>query len=354
MLKCLVCGAEYEPLAHRSLVCDICRERVRDNPGQTLTVQERLWGRCYENGGHWEYGSVRPDGRPNPIMIDRSQRPPAQVALFLNGQAPPSKDHVVRATCGVKLCVRPEHLEWAERVTGAALRWGHGLSSDDITEMLGAHREARAQYQRNYRKRLKTYGVRKMKDVDDGIIARAALEVAAAAGSDVLPESAAVARVLPNAKNMERTREVMRTARTGRGDSIAQRKAATLARWDAMTPDERTSALAQMPRATSGDAVQDARRLTTAGEALGVPADIAQATIIAERPPAPAPRIEDPAERILAKYEREAAAKALEAQRHTETAPATDTAPERSPEEIAEGSSGLAASIRGAKIAPAD
>lgn len=186
MWKCLLCGAEYEPMSHGLLVCKPCDDRVSNRPPQLLMAAERLWGKCYqkvtEDDGavHWEFSTARPDGRANPIMLDGRQRPAAQVALFLSGQAQPSKDHVVRIKCGRKLCVKPDHLEWAERLTGSALKWGYGLSYEAIAEMLDAHRGNRAKYQRNYRQKLKRYGVRSMKEITmRELDARAPSEVAA-------------------------------------------------------------------------------------------------------------------------------------------------------------------------------
>lgn len=171
---CLLCKADFEPQKWRSLVCEQCRKKALELPPQLLTPAERLWGKCYEKDQCWEFGTPRPDGRAYPVMIDKRQRPAAQVALFLSGQRQPSPDHIARARCGNKLCVNPEHIEWVERLPGSPFKWGQTLTPEDMASLYQAHRDARAKYQRDYRANLKRYGVRTMADV----AARRLVEVA--------------------------------------------------------------------------------------------------------------------------------------------------------------------------------
>lgn len=206
MRKCLICSEEFEPPLSRWLVCKRCGERCLDVPSQLQTPAERLWGRCYELEGHWEYGMIRPDGRPNPLMLDKRQRSPAQVALFLSGRMQPTPDHIARAICNrPKLCVRPDHLEWAERLTGAALKWGQGLNYEQMADMLQAHRDSRARYQRHYRQKLKHFGVRSIKEVHGHeLVNRAIAEVDAARVMDRERERVSAENPSRNDMDLER------------------------------------------------------------------------------------------------------------------------------------------------------
>jgi hypothetical protein len=74
--------------------------------------------------------------------------------------------------------VRPDHLEWAAKLTGTELKWGKDLSRDDLAAALQHKRDQHAKYQRNYRANLKRHNVRGMREIHLANLAdRAAREV---------------------------------------------------------------------------------------------------------------------------------------------------------------------------------
>lgn len=164
MWKCRICLTEFEPVKPWAICCKPCENRALTLPGQALTVGERLWGKCYNVGGCWEYNGVSKDGRAAKIMVDRRQRPAAHVALMLTGRPRPSDSHVARQTCSNRRCVHPDHLEWIEWVGGTPL-WAAGLPEEKASELLEHHRQSRAKNQRDYRERLKKLGARTMSEV---------------------------------------------------------------------------------------------------------------------------------------------------------------------------------------------
>lgn len=167
MWACKVCGAEYEPKKTRCIACAECSDKALTWPPQALSPAQRLWGKCYESEGHWEYGSLGPDGRPLKIMLDGRQKPAAQVALYLSGSPRPTIYHVGRPQCGNRACVRPDHLHWIKWAIGSSPLWAHSLSTDELREMLATDLANRAKYQRTYRRRLKALGVRSIRELEE-------------------------------------------------------------------------------------------------------------------------------------------------------------------------------------------
>lgn len=162
--KCLICGADFAHQISRSLVCEPCWRRVLDFPSQSLTIQERLWGKCYERDQHWEYSSQTLEGRPAKLRYERGQVPAAQLALVLSGRPRPSERHMARVHCGSRACVRPDHLEWMEWIGGRGESWLGGLDANTARELLTHQRTQHAQYQRAYRRRIKELGTPTVRD----------------------------------------------------------------------------------------------------------------------------------------------------------------------------------------------
>lgn len=162
------------------LVCFDCGVRVGARQARYLTLEERLWGRCYQNGGCWEFGEQKADGRPRYIMADGRQVPPSHVALFLSGSARPSPLHVVEhPTCHNAMCVRPEHLRWVAQAAARGPMWAHLMTQDQLAHYHELKRANKTRHQRNYRQRLRAAGgapsVRSARQLRDESEAREAL-----------------------------------------------------------------------------------------------------------------------------------------------------------------------------------
>ena len=136
MWLCKLCGAEYEPPKNRCLVCAACSEKALTLPSQMLSLEQRLWGKCYESDGHWEYGAVESNGRIGRIMLERRQQPAPHVALVLAGRPRPDVRHYARAVCANKLCVNPEHLDWMRAERHGTPGWAFGLDPDIAVDVL--------------------------------------------------------------------------------------------------------------------------------------------------------------------------------------------------------------------------
>lgn len=190
--KCLICGAEYEMPKSRRMACKSCSDAVRDcRQYRFLTIEQRLWGRCYLNGDCWDYGEEKSDGRPRSIMADGRQVPPAHVALWLSGKPRPSPLHSTRRTCssGNPLCVNPAHLEWAEEAKARGPMWAHMMTPDQLAHYHELKRAKKTQYQRNWRRKVSETGassVREAKERRAMERVRVATQEAALSGPTVL------------------------------------------------------------------------------------------------------------------------------------------------------------------------
>jgi hypothetical protein len=187
MEKCLLCGAEFERVKSARMACGSCFGKVKDTQARYLTLEERLWGKCYRKGACWEFGFENENGRPNAIRADRRQVPPSHVALWLSGHARPSPLHVVEHAHGANaMCVNPEHLRWVEQPKPRGPMWAHLMTPEQLATYHERFSAKRAEYQRNWRRRVKTLGgtksVRDARNVRDMERTRALLRESSGKG----------------------------------------------------------------------------------------------------------------------------------------------------------------------------
>ena len=187
MAECLLCGADFEGVDHGRMVCEPCFDKVTNTQARYLTLEERLWGKCYKVGGCWEFGIQNENGRPNAIRADRRQVPPSHVALWLSGHARPSPLHVVEHAHGANaMCINPEHLRWIEQPKPRGPMWAHLMTPEQLATYHERFSAKRAEYQRNWRRRVKTLGgtksVRDARNVRDMERTRALLRESSGKG----------------------------------------------------------------------------------------------------------------------------------------------------------------------------
>lgn len=178
MDKCLICGAEYELPRNGRMACGACFDKVQDTQPRYLTLEQRLWGRCYKVGGCWEYGQAKTSGRPSYIMADRRQVPPSHIALHLDGRPRPSLLYAAKHKHGANpMCVNPAHLEWVEELARRGSIWAQTMTADQLLRYEEIKRATRARHQRTYRRKLADMGgapsVRAARNERDMMAARA-------------------------------------------------------------------------------------------------------------------------------------------------------------------------------------